>query len=144
MKAIISVVVLLAGFSWGFAGQNQSASPSPTPTPSTASPSPSPHGPPGPGTKRVRISSGVAEGLIRHKVDPSYPAKARENYVTGDVLLRFIIDRQGNVTDLTVLQGDPILVESAVKAVKKWKYRPYILYGEAIEAETTVKIQYHM
>jgi hypothetical protein len=36
------------------------------------------------------------------------------------------------------------LIESAIKAVKQWKYRPYILNGEAIEADTTIKIQYHM
>ena len=145
MKAAIAVVVLLAGSSCGFAYQDQSASPSPTPTPSpTASPSPSPNGPPGPGTKRVRISSGVAEGLIRHKVDPVYPQKARENHITGDVLLKAVIDRQGNITNIELVRGDPILAESAIKAVKQWKYRPYILNGEAIEAETTVKIQYYM
>lgn len=144
MKAMIIAVVLLAGSLWGFAGQDQSASPSPTPTPSpTATPSPSPNGFV-PGTKRIRISSGVAEGLIRHKVDPVYPQEARKNLITGDVLLRIVIGREGNVTNLEVMQGDPILVKSAVKAVKQWKYRPYILNGEAIEAESTVKIQYHM
>ena len=143
MKAAIVVVVLLVGSLWGFAYQDQSASPSPTPTPSPTA-SPSPNGPPGPGTKRVRISSGVAEGLIRHKVDPVYPQKARENHITGDVLLKAVIDRQGNITNIELVRGDPILAESAIKAVKQWKYRPYILNGEAIEAETTVKIQYHM
>jgi periplasmic protein TonB len=145
MKTMIAVVVLLAGFSCGFVGQDQAASPSPTPTPSpTATPTPSPHGPPGPGTKRVRISSGVAEGLIRHKVDPVYPWDAKVNHITGDVLLKAVIDRQGNIANLELLRGDPTLAESAIKAVKQWKYRPYILNGEAIEAETTVKIQYHM
>ena len=143
MKAAIVVVVLLVGSLWGFAYQDQSASPSPTPTPSPTA-SPSPNGPPGPGTKRVRISSGVAEGLIRHKVDPVYPQKARENHITGDVLLKAVIDRQGDITNIELVRGDPILAESAIKAVKQWKYRPYILNGEAIEAETTVKIQYYM
>jgi len=88
--------------------------------------------------------SGVAEGLIRHKVDPVYPWDAKVNHITGDVLLKAVIDRQGNIANLELLRGDPILAESAIKAVKQWKYRPYILNGEAIEAETTVKIQYHM
>jgi protein TonB len=144
MKAVIAVVVLLAGFSWGFAGQDQSASPSPTPTPSpTATPSPSPNAFV-PGTKRIRISSGVAESLIRHKVNPVYPWDARVNHITGDVLIRIVIDRQGNVSNMTVIRGDPILIESAIKAIKQWKYRPYILNGEAIEAESVIKIQYHM
>jgi len=45
---------------------------------------------------------------------------------------------------MTVIRGDPILIESAIKAIKQWKYRPYILNGEAIEAESVIKIQYHM
>jgi protein TonB len=146
MKTMIAVVVLLAGFSCGFAGQDQSASPSPTPTPSpspTATPPPSRKGFV-PGTNRIRISSGVADSLIRHKVDPVYPWDAKVNHITGDVLLKAVIDRQGNIANLELLRGDPILAESAIKAVKQWKYRPYILNGEAIEAETTVKIQYHM
>jgi periplasmic protein TonB len=142
MKAVIAVVVLLAGSSCGFASQDQSASPSPTPTPSpTATPSANAFVP---GTKRIRISPGVANSLIRHKVDPVYPWDARVNHITGDVLLRATIDRQGNITNLAVVRGDPILIESAIKAVKQWKYRPYILNGEAIEADTTIKIQYHM
>jgi protein TonB len=144
MKAIIAVVVLLAGSSWGLAGQDQSASPSPTPTPSpTATPSSSPHGP-APGTKRIRVSSGVAEKQLRHNVDPVYPSEARRNYITGDVFLRIIIDRQGNVAEVYAVKGDAMLVESAVKAVKKWKYRPYILDGESVEMDAPILIKYRM
>ena len=131
MKTMIAVVVLLAGFACGFVGQDQSASPSPTATPSpspTPTPSPSPTATPPPsrqgfvpGTNRIRISSGVAEGLIRHKVDPVYPWDAKVNHITGDVLLKAVIDRQGNIANLELLRGDPILAESAIKAVKQWK-----------------------
>jgi TonB family protein len=86
----------------------------------------------------------VADRQLRHHVDPVYPWDARVNHITGDVLVRIIIDRQGDVTEMNVIQGDPILVESAIKALKQWKYRPYILNGEAIEMESTIKIQYHM
>ena|SRR5579864_1761283 len=144
MKAVTAVVVLLAGSSCRFGGQDQSASPSPTPTPSpTPAPSPSLYWP-APGAKKIRISSGVADGLLRHKVDPVYPWDARVNHITGDVILQATIDRQGNVTNLVVVRGDPILAKSAVKAVKQWKYRPYVMNGEALEADTTIKIQYHM
>src|SRR6185312_5263472 len=74
MKTMIAVVVLLAGFSCGFVGQDQSASPSPT-----ATPPPSRQGFV-PGTNRIRISSGVADSLIRHKVDPVYPWDAKVNH----------------------------------------------------------------
>jgi protein TonB len=94
--------------------------------------------------KRIRVSSGVAEKQLRHKVDPVYPWDARVNHLTGDVLIRIIIDQQGNVSNMTVIRGDPILIESVIKAVKQWKYRPYILNGEAIEMDAPILIKYHM
>ena len=144
MKAVIALVVLLAGSLLGFAGQDQSASPSPAPTPSpTATPSPLlPR--PDPGVKRIRVSSGVAEKQLRHDVNPAYPREARKNHITGDVLLRVIIDRQGNVANVVVIKGDPILIDSAINAVKKWKYRPYILDGEPIEMDAPILIKYQM
>ena len=144
MKAVIAVVVLLAGFSWGLAGQNESALPSPTPTSSpTPAPSPSLYWP-APGAKKIRISSGVANSLLRHKVDPVYPLDAKTKHIAGDVILQATIDPQGNVTNLAVVQGDPILAKSALKAVKQWKYKPYTMNGQVFEAETTIKIQYYM
>ena len=45
---------------------------------------------------------------------------------------------------MSAAQGDPILAEAAVKAVKQWRYRPYLLKGEPVEVETTIKIQFHL
>jgi TonB family protein len=93
---------------------------------------------------RLRVSTGVAEGLKIHDVTPRYPAEARQQRIQGDVLLQATIDTKGNLVKLKVVQGDPILVEAAVDAVKKWRYRPYLLKGEPVEVETTIRIQFHM
>ena len=93
---------------------------------------------------RLRVSSGVAEKLKTHDVTPTYPVEAREQRIQGNVLLQATIDTKGNVVKLKVVQGDPILVEAAVDAVKKWRYRPYILNGEPVEVETTIRIQFHI
>jgi protein TonB len=92
----------------------------------------------------LRVSSGVAEGLKIHDVRPHYPREAQERRIQGDVILQATIDTNGNVANLKALQGDPILVEAAVNAVKKWKYRPYVLKGEPVEVATTIKIRFHM
>ena len=94
--------------------------------------------------KRLRVSSGVANELKIHDAQPHYPREAREQGIQGDVILQATIDTKGNLANLKVLQGDPILVKAAVDAVKKWKYRPYVLQGEPVEVETTIKIQFHM
>ena len=93
---------------------------------------------------RLRVSSGVAEGLKIHDVMPEYPKEARDKGIQGDVILQAMIDRKGNIASLKVAQGDPILAEAAVKAVKQWRYRPYLLNGKPVEVLTTIKIQFHM
>jgi protein TonB len=92
---------------------------------------------------RLRVSSGVAEGLKIHDVQPKYPREAREKGIEGDVLLQATIDTKGSLINLHAVQGDPILVKASIDAVKKWKYRPFILKGEPVEVETTIKIQFH-
>ena len=94
--------------------------------------------------KRVRISSGVAEGSKLHDVQPEYPPVARINHITGDVVLHVLIDREGNISELTLISGDPTLAESAVKAVRQWKYKPYLLNGKPVEVDTQVTVRYHM
>jgi len=145
----IAVALILAGF-LGFLFQHRFVSPAPSVSPATSpSPASSPSESPAENetastVKRVRISSGVAESLAIDRPAPEYPQMARIAHVTGDVILKITIGRNGEVTNIAVVQGHPILVNSAINAVKKWKYRPYVLNGEAIEVDCTVKIQYHM
>jgi TonB family protein len=94
--------------------------------------------------KKLRISSGVADTMKIHDVQPEYPQDARINHITGDVVLHTIIDRDGRIAELTLLSGHAILAESAIKAVKQWRYRPYILNGNTVEVETTIKVHYYM
>ena len=75
---------------------------------------------------------------------PEYPQMARIAHISGDVVLGITIGRKGEVTNIIVQGGHPILITSAIDAVKKWKYRPYVVNGEAVEVDSTVKIQYHM
>lgn len=94
--------------------------------------------------KRLRVSSGVAEQLKIHDVQPEYPQAARISHVTGDVVLHTIIGRDGRIAELTVVSGPLLLAESAIKAVKQWEYRPYLLNGKPVEVETLIMVHYHM
>ena len=97
-----------------------------------------------PPPKHLRVSSGVADSLKTHDVPPDYPREARDKGIEGDVLLQATIDTKGNLTNLKAVQGDPILVKAAIDAVKKWRYRPYILKGEPVDVDTVIKIQFHL
>ena len=93
---------------------------------------------------RVRVSGGVVEGNLIHKVVPPYPPLAKTARIQGAVVLHAIISKQGNVENLNVMSGHPMLVQSALDAVKQWKYRPYILNGEPVEVETTITVNFNL
>jgi TonB family protein len=91
---------------------------------------------------RVRISSGVRQGLLITKVVPEYPEEARQAQTQGTVILRVRIDKEGNVVNLELVSGHPMLAPAAIEAVRQWKYRPYLLNGTAVEVDTEVRVNF--
>ena len=79
-----------------------------------------------------------------HKVTPNYPPLAKTARIQGTVVLHALISKQGNIENLSVISGHPMLVQTALDAVKQWKYRPYILNGEPVEVETTVTVNFNL
>jgi protein TonB len=90
--------------------------------------------------QRIRISQGVTNGLLLNKVEPPYPPIARAARIQGDVVLKAIIDKEGNIQGLQLVSGHPMLVPAAIDAVKQWHYRPYLLNGQPVEVETTITV----
>lgn len=93
---------------------------------------------------RIRVSGGVIEGNLLNKTVPLYPALAKTARIQGAVVLHAIISKQGSIENLSVVSGHPMLVQAAMDAVKRWKYRPYILNGEPVEVETTVTVNFNL
>jgi TonB family protein len=91
---------------------------------------------------RVRVSSNVISGLIETKVDPVYPPLARQARIQGTVILQAIISKTGDVENISLISGHPMLAPAAVEAVKQWKYKPYLLNGEPVEVETQVQVNF--
>lgn len=91
---------------------------------------------------RVRVAQGVTTGLLIKKIQPVYPPEARYAHIQGPVVMDAVIDRNGDVVDLEVLEGQIELVVSAVNAVRRWKYRPYTLNGEPVEVLTEITVNY--
>ena len=91
---------------------------------------------------RVRVSSGVSQRLLVSKVAPEYPEDARYQRIQGVVLLHVNIDREGNVYNVELISGHPLLAPAAIEAVRQWKYRPYLLNGNAIEVDTQVQVNF--
>jgi protein TonB len=82
----------------------------------------------------------ITKGMIIHKVEPSYPAAAKRAHIQGAVILCANIGKNGKITFLQAASGPPELIPAAMKAVKKWRYKPYLIDDEPVELHTTVKV----
>ncbi len=92
--------------------------------------------------QKVRVSSGVAQGLLIRQVKPQYPTLARQARIQGTVVLRAVIGKDGTVQDLRVVSGHPLLTKAAIDAVKQWLYRPYYLNDEPMAVDTQINVNF--
>jgi protein TonB len=92
--------------------------------------------------KKISVSTGVMAGNILSKIDPAYPAIAKAARIQGTVILSATISKTGTIENLTVLSGPPMLAQSALDAVRNWRYKPYLLNGQPVEVQTTVNITF--
>lgn len=91
--------------------------------------------------RQMRAGGGVMhEEYLIWKVDPVYPALAREARIHGTVLFFAIIGVDGRIRYLQLVSGHPLLVEAAREAVSQWRYRPMVVGGEVFEVVTQIRV----
>lgn len=95
-------------------------------------------------TGPVRVSGMVVEGLLVQKTIPRYPPIAVATRTQGTVVLQASISRSGTIENLHVASGPAMLCQSAIDAVRNWRYRPYLLSGEPVEVETTINVVFKL
>lgn len=89
-----------------------------------------------------RIKSQLEEGQLVNRVEPVYPHIAAISGIQGQVKLHAIIGRDGRIQSLSAISGHPLLLRAALDAVEQWRYRPYVLNGEAVEVETLITVNF--
>jgi TonB family protein len=90
----------------------------------------------------AQVSAAVMEQLVTHKVEPVYPASARQANVQGTVLLETRIGQDGSVVNVHLVSGPEVLAAAAVDAVRWWRFQPYQVNGQPTEVETTVAVEF--
>jgi protein TonB len=90
------------------------------------------------------IGGRVETAALVEQTTPVYPALARKAHVEGVVVLEGTITVKGRVAELRVVSGHPMLVDAAIDAVKKWKYRPAKLNGQIIPCPVTVQVRFKL
>lgn len=93
---------------------------------------------------RLRVAPGVSQGLLIFKVEPTYPPSAKESHIQGKVVLHAIIGKDGILTELAPVSGPQELLQSAMDAVRQWRYKPYFMNGKPAEIETQITVNYQL
>jgi periplasmic protein TonB len=89
---------------------------------------------------RIRVGGNVEAASLVNKVTPLYPPIAKTAHVSGTVVLHAIISKDGSIQELQYVSGPPLLMKSAMDAVKEWRYKPTMLNGEPVEVDTTIDV----
>ena len=92
----------------------------------------------------VSLSEDSSQALLVQKVPPSYPEQALKAGLQGVVVLQAWIGKDGSIRDLKLMNGSLLLGQAAVKAVRQWRYKPYLRNGVAVEAETFVTVNFRL
>ncbi len=119
------------------------SSPQPSPQVAKAAPPAAPLENAAPAERNmVILSSKGAEKRLVHQVPAVYPKEAKAAGLEGTVLLRTLVDDRGHVTSISLIDGNPILADSATRAVKQWRYRPYSRDGKNLPFQTIVIVDF--
>lgn len=78
------------------------------------------------------------------RVDPAYPARAKESFISGTVELRFRISPEGKVYDVRLVRGSPILARAAIQAVEGWCYEPARMNGAPIDSQASTNFDFEL
>ncbi len=95
-------------------------------------------------TPRIVHQTRIDPAMLIHRVDPIYPTLARQLGRAGRVELRAVIATDGTIQALQVVGGDPLFYQSALEAVRQWRYRPTVLNGQPVEIDTFITVIYDM
>ena len=121
---------VVGGFSGGVIGGIVAS------TPRAQDAAPAPNGP------RIMVGGGVQANKLAIQSTPVYPPLAKQARVSGTVELSAVIGKDGHVMNLSVIKGHPLLVQSALDAVKDWVYQPTLLNGQPVEVSTTIDVNF--
>jgi protein TonB len=93
----------------------------------------------------MRFGGEVKEPVEISRVQPTYPEAARKARLQGIVILEAIITKDGNVESVRVLRGiNPLLDQSAMRAVQQWKYKAATFNGRPVPVYLTVTVTFKL
>jgi len=92
----------------------------------------------------IRIYSGMKEPTLVYNPPLAYPPIAKQAHISGIVVIEAVIDEKGNVTQVHVVSGPALLLDSALRAVSGQRYQPTILDGQPVAIRYDVKVVFRL
>ncbi len=90
----------------------------------------------------IILSSQGAQKRLAYSVAAKYPVEARSEGADGTVVLKAVVDENGKVGGLRLVEGNAMLATAAIQAVKQWRYRPYVRDGKPQAFQTVVIVDF--
>ncbi len=116
--------------------------PPPPPPPSLAKVVTPATPPPPVAVRQVIVGGDVQAAMILKRIEPQYPLLAHQGHISGNVVLSAVIGVDGKIKNLSAVSGHPLLVESAMNAVRQWVYKPTLLNGVPAEVVTEIVVHF--
>jgi protein TonB len=92
----------------------------------------------------VRVGGHVREPRAIKQIEPAYPPLARQTHMQGVVVIDAILDEHGNVVEMKVVSGPPLLMQAALAAVSQWKYEPTYLNDEPVAVQMNITVTFRL
>jgi TonB family protein len=95
-------------------------------------------------SKKISPCKTVKGAKLLHMEQPDYPGIARKNHICGELVLHATIAKDGSVQNLQYMSGPVVFTDSAIKAVRKWKYRPTFLCDDPVDTDTKIRVVFSL
>jgi len=92
----------------------------------------------------LRVGGRIRPPRVLSKPAPAYPPLAKQTKVQGVVTIDAVIDTEGNVVEMRVVSGHPLLISAALESVKQWKYEPTYLNDQPIAVQLIVTVTFQL
>jgi TonB family protein len=100
-----------------------------------------------PSPKRAAIYElplAAVSGSLLHRVEPEYPEEALAQRIQGPVTLDVRIAPDGTVETVNSVNGQRLLADAAIAAVRQWRFKPHVSNGQAVEMQTRVILNFRL
>jgi TonB family protein len=90
----------------------------------------------------ARPVSRLVPAQLSHRVEPLYPDAARRLQISGKVVLKATITKTGKVGEVQWVSGNDLFRDTAITAVRQWRFKPASLNGQPVESDLEIVLQF--